>query len=158
MLTPPATVSPTGWTIVKQPSPTLATPNGNVGTGILGKWKYIQNIDAFMGLQDATLGNIWIYKPIGWVNPLGGTTISPPTGVTASDGTSTSNVAVSWNASSGATSYTVYRSTSSGVQGAAIGSPTTTNFTDTTPVPGHDLLLRRHGNRTGRDQLTFSAG
>jgi hypothetical protein len=136
VLTPPATVSPTGWTIIKQPSPTLAKPSGDVGTGLLGKWKYIPNLDAFMGLQDATLGNIWIYKPIGWVNPLGETTIGPPTGVTASDGTSTSNVAVGWNASSGATSYTVYRSTGSGVQGVPIGSPTTTNFTDTTPVPG----------------------
>jgi (2Fe-2S) ferredoxin len=40
-----------------------------VGTGILGKWKYIPNLDAFLGLQDAVAGNVWIYKPIGWVNP-----------------------------------------------------------------------------------------
>ncbi len=136
VLTPPATASPNGWTIVKQPLPTLATPNGDVGTGLLGKWKYIPNIDAFIGLQDPTLGNIWIYKPIGWVNPVGGTTTSPPTGVSASDGTSTSSVAISWNASSGATSYTIYPSTISGAQGAAIGSSPTTTFTDTTPVPG----------------------
>ena len=69
MLTPPATASPLGWTIVRQKTPMLARPNGDFGTGILGKWKYIPNLDAFIGLQDSTLGNIWIYKPVGWVNP-----------------------------------------------------------------------------------------
>ena len=44
---------------------TLATPNGDYGTGILGKWKYVPNLDAFIGLQDQTLGNIWLYKPVG---------------------------------------------------------------------------------------------
>jgi len=135
-LVPPATLSPSGWTIVKQPSPTLAVPNGDVGTGLLGKWKYISNLDAFMGLQDSSQGNIWIYKPIGWVNPLAGTTINPPTGVAASDGTSTSSVTVTWNASAGATSYTIFRSPSSGSQGTSIGGSTTTSFIDTTPVPG----------------------
>jgi hypothetical protein len=135
-LTPPATIGPTGWTIVKQPAPTQATPNGDYGTGLLGKWKYIPNLDAFIGLQDKNLGNIWIYKPVGWVNPQGGTTINPPTGVSASDGTSTSKVTITWNAASGASSYTVYRSTTSGTQGASIGSTTSTTFTDTTPVPG----------------------
>ena len=137
-LTPPATLSANGWTIVKQPSPSLATPNGDVGTGILGKWKYISNLDAFMGLQDATLGNIWLYKPIGWVNPSGGggTTINPPIGVAASDGTSTSSVTVTWTASTGASSYTVYRSTSSGSQGSSVGTTSLTSFTDNTPVPG----------------------
>jgi hypothetical protein len=134
-LTPPGTLSANGWTIVKQPSPTLATPNGDVGTGILGKWKYIGNIDAFIGLQDENLGNIWIYKPIGWVNPAPGVPAAP-TGVAASDGTSTSSVVITWNASQNATSYTVYRSTTAGVRGAQIGTPTTTTFTDTTPVPG----------------------
>jgi hypothetical protein len=47
----------------------------------------------------------------------GGTPPAVPTNVAASDGTSTTSVAVTWTAVSGATSYTVYRSTSSGVQG-----------------------------------------
>jgi len=75
---PPATLSPNGWTITKQPAPLLATPNGDYGTGILGKWKYIDNLDVFMGLQDATQGNIWIYKPVGWKNP-SGNLVPPPT-------------------------------------------------------------------------------
>src|SRR4029077_10247351 len=54
----------------------------------------------------------------------------------ASDGTSTTSVTVTWTAVSGATSYTVYRSTTAGTQGSAIGTPTTASFVDTTPTPG----------------------
>jgi len=70
--------------------------------------------------------------------PGGGATAPPavPTNVAASDGTSTTSVAVTWTAVSGATSYTVYRSTSSGVQGSVIGSPTTNSFADTSATPG----------------------
>ena len=79
-LTPPATVSPSGWTIRRQTNPPVqAVPNGDVGTGILGKWKYIENLDAFLGLQDAVEGNIWLYKPFGWNEPAGGTGNARPT-------------------------------------------------------------------------------
>ena len=136
-LTPPDSGAATGWTIVKQPAPALATPNGDVGTGILGKWKYVSNIDAFIGVQDSTLGNIWLYKPVGWNNPSGGgTSPTAPTGVSASDGTSTSNVIVTWNTVPNTTSYTVFRSTVNGSQGAQIGTTTSTTFTDITPTPG----------------------
>ncbi|MCF8154387.1 MAG: DNRLRE domain-containing protein [Rhodoferax sp.] len=75
LLTPPASVSPTGWTLQKQALGIGggATPTSDTGTGILGKWKYIPNLDAFMALQDSIAGNIWIYKPFGWVPPDGGT-------------------------------------------------------------------------------------
>ena len=80
-LKPPATPSPTGWVITQQPTPQGAVPNGNVVTGILGKWKYIDNLDVFMGVQDSYQGNIWVYKPVGWVAPGGGTPQpnTPPT-------------------------------------------------------------------------------
>ncbi|PID43373.1 MAG: hypothetical protein CSA52_02395 [Gammaproteobacteria bacterium] len=65
----PETVQPTGWTLVKQPSPNAPVPLDDVGTGILGKWKFIPNLNAFLTLQGHTLGNIWIYKPVGWVRP-----------------------------------------------------------------------------------------
>ena len=73
-LKPPATsLSASGWVIQRQPTVQVAdVPNGDVGTGINGKWKYISNLDAFLGLQDAVAGNIWLYKPIGWMNPGGG--------------------------------------------------------------------------------------
>jgi hypothetical protein len=74
-LTPPATsLSASGWVIERQPTPQGGgVPNGDAGsgTGINGKWKYIDNLDAFLGLQDAVAGNIWLYKPIGWIEPGG---------------------------------------------------------------------------------------
>jgi len=60
----------------------------------------------------------------------------PPTGVSASKGTSATMVTVSWSASAGATSYTVYRSTSSGALGSSIGTTNATSLIDSTPVPG----------------------
>lgn len=75
MLVPPTTVSANGWQLHKQTA-SGASPSTATGTGILGKWKYIPNLDAFMGLQDSTLGNIWIYKPVGWQSPSGGGTVN----------------------------------------------------------------------------------
>lgn len=68
-LTPPPTVSPIGWTIEKLESATAQTPLNAAGAGILGKWKYIAQLDAFMTVQDRYAGNIWIYKPENWVDP-----------------------------------------------------------------------------------------
>ncbi len=81
-LTPPAGLGTNGWVINQNAPPGTAVPNGGVGTGILGKWKYIPNLDVFMGLQDPVLGNIWVYKPVGWVNPSGGNL--PPSAVLSS--------------------------------------------------------------------------
>ncbi len=69
MLLPPPTVSPLGWNLQKQPTPTSSVPDGFTGTGILGKWKFIPNLNAFIGLQGRKDGNIWLYKPFGWQNP-----------------------------------------------------------------------------------------
>ena len=81
-LTPPAVPSASGWTITKAAPPTTAVPNGAVGTGILGKWKYIPNLDVFMGLLDPVQGDVWIYKPVGWTNP-SGANLLPTVGITA---------------------------------------------------------------------------
>jgi hypothetical protein len=60
-----------------------------------------------------------------------------PTGVNASDGTYTDRVRISWNASSGATSYNVYRNTSNSSNGASlIGSPAASPFDDTSATVG----------------------
>ena len=80
---PPATLGASGWTVTKQRTPSFSVPNGDVGTGILGKWKYIYNLDAFMGLQDASQGNIWIYKPVGWQNPSGNLNTPPTVSLTS---------------------------------------------------------------------------
>ncbi len=54
---------------------------------------------------------------------------APPTGVTATPGNT--QVSLSWNASSGATSYNVKRATVSGGPYTTVGSPGTTSFTNT---------------------------
>ena len=62
---------------------------------------------------------------------------SAPTGVSATDGGSTANVTVKWNSVSGATSYLVYRGTSSSSGSASqIGTSTSTSYTDTSATPG----------------------
>ena len=46
--------------------PTLSTNN----TGVRGKWKYIPNLNAFIALDDSSAGNVWLYRPNGWSNPV----------------------------------------------------------------------------------------
>lgn len=66
------------------------------------------------------------------------TSPSAPMNVSATDGSSTANVAVTWAASSGATSYSVWRGTSSSSSSAASlsSSVSTTSYTDTSATPG----------------------
>ena len=63
---------------------------------------------------------------------------APPTGVNAADGSSTANVAVTWTASSGAASYSVWRGTSSSSASAAsiASGLTSTSHNDTSATPG----------------------
>jgi fibronectin type 3 domain-containing protein len=58
--------------------------------------------------------------------------VSPPTGVSASDGTSTATVTVTWNAYAGATGYKVYRSQGSATP-AQVGTTTASVRTFTDP-------------------------
>jgi fibronectin type 3 domain-containing protein len=72
---------------------------------------------------------------VGPVSSTGGGTVSvpgAPAGVTAArNAADSTNVLVSWNAVSGATSYRVYYSTTNSGNGTLEGSPTTTSFTST---------------------------
>jgi len=63
---------------------------------------------------------------------------SAPTGVSASDGTYTTKVEVSWNAASGATYYKVFRNTSNTHTGetALTTSATSSPYDDTSATPG----------------------
>ncbi len=87
-LHPPAVVAPEGWNIEKIESASTQVPDPYAVAGVLGKWKYIAQIDAFMALQDqyagsgAQSGDIWIYKPENWVEPVSDdphVTIAEPT-------------------------------------------------------------------------------
>jgi hypothetical protein len=62
--------------------------------------------------------------------------LSAPTGVAASDGLYTEYVKITWRASTGATSYEVWRGTNASVSKASLlKTVTPTNTTDTTAVP-----------------------
>lgn len=37
--------------------------------GANGKWKYARGLDVFIGLREAPNGDVWLYKPHGWVDP-----------------------------------------------------------------------------------------
>lgn len=73
----PDVIGSNGWTVRKLPDvaagpggePDIDTYNQTEGTsGILGKWKYIDDLDIFLGVYDHTDGNVWAYKPTDW-NP-----------------------------------------------------------------------------------------
>jgi hypothetical protein len=59
-----------GWTVRR-----LQGTGGPVGAllpsggGANGKWKYAHGLDVFIGLREAPNGDIWIFKPAGWVDP-----------------------------------------------------------------------------------------
>jgi len=55
----------TGWVFRKDSSGTLAAP-GTISTGINGKWDYVAQLDAYMGLLNTTEGQVWLYKPTDW--------------------------------------------------------------------------------------------
>ncbi|MBM4224781.1 MAG: hypothetical protein FJ167_08315, partial [Gammaproteobacteria bacterium] len=77
--------------------------------------------------------------------------MAAPTGVLASDGTSTAQVVVSWVAASGATGYQVLRSEGSAAP-AQIGTTTgATSYNDTTAVAGklYSYRVRSTGNPSG---------
>src|SRR5438270_8149858 len=65
------------------------------------------------------------------------TTLSAPTGVTASDNAYATKVEIEWDAIRGATLYRVFRHTSNDVVSAiALGTTTQGSFFDTTAVVG----------------------
>lgn len=67
---PSAGNTPTGWTVTRVPATSAKNPPGeSTGTGVLGKWRYAAYYDVYVGLEDPVDGNVWIYKPQGWVQP-----------------------------------------------------------------------------------------
>ena len=68
---------------------------------------------------------------------VGGLRIGAPTGVYATDGTSSMGVTVSWQSVAGANGYKVYRGTANDPTAAqTLATTATTSFEDTTAVPG----------------------
>lgn len=64
-LTPPDDLNNGDWLLEllfdsQEEGPSL---DGIRSTGVLGKWKYIEELDIFLGLIDPIKGDIWAYKP-----------------------------------------------------------------------------------------------
>lgn len=55
------------WTVTELPSTTFAEPSGSFQTGVLGKWKYVSELNAYVALNefsDVTKdAEVWLYKP-----------------------------------------------------------------------------------------------
>ena len=47
----------------------MAEMGSNASTGVTGKWRYAPDLDAFIGLQHNTDGNVWAFKPAQWQDP-----------------------------------------------------------------------------------------
>ena len=59
-----------GWSVRRLQS--IGGPTGALlpqSGGANGKWKYAPGLDVFLGLREAPNGDVWIYKPNGWVDP-----------------------------------------------------------------------------------------
>lgn len=68
----------TTWVVKKLISTTFTQPGGDFNTGVFGKWNYIDELDAFMALNEfsSTTGDaeVWLYKPFS------STATPPPNG------------------------------------------------------------------------------
>lgn len=68
----------TTWVAKKLISTTFTQPDGDFSTGVFGKWSYIDELDAFMALNEfsSTTGDaeVWLYKPFS------STATPPPNG------------------------------------------------------------------------------
>jgi len=59
----------TGWLVSRLSTTGSALPADIVFNGVLGKWHYASNLDVFVGLEGPVDGNVWFFKPSGWVDP-----------------------------------------------------------------------------------------
>ena len=86
---------------------------------------------ALVGFTGGTGGLTAIQDVLNWTYSIGSSTNPPPTPTNLVATAGNGQVGLSWSASSGATSYNVKRSTTSGGPYTTIASPTTTSYTDT---------------------------
>jgi RHS repeat-associated protein len=84
--------------------------------------------------------------------------LSPPSGVTATDGTYTDKVRITWTAVTGATSYQVYRSQYSSSGYENVGTPTSTSFDDTNATAGitYYYKVKSYNATSGTSELSTS--
>lgn len=62
-------VGENGWTINRLTNTSGPAAPAWISGGANGKWKYAPGLDIFIGLREAPSGDVWIFKPVGWVDP-----------------------------------------------------------------------------------------
>ena len=158
-ITPPVTLSAIGWTVARR-SPTAGlVPDVDVGTGVLGKFKYIPNLRVFMALQHFSQGNIWIYKPLGWSPPTADnespqvTLTAPANNSTLASGTVLSLRATAFDPDGTIQSVEFYRN------GALIGSAASPPYSvnDTAPTAGSYSYTARAYDNSGNAAISTGA-
>lgn len=72
----------TTWVVKKRPSMTSAQPNGQFQTGVLGKWHFVDELDAFVALDEYNYltadAGVWLYKPFSDGQPPPSGSVSEP--------------------------------------------------------------------------------
>jgi hypothetical protein len=114
-----------------------ALPTDSVGDGLTEPWILAPTITTITSVSTGgSLAAGARYYKITAVNTSGETTPSPEVLYTVPAGTSTNVVTVSWGAVTGAVSYNIYESSSSGVEAKIASGISTTYFQDTGPDTG----------------------
>src|SRR3546814_11550366 len=62
VLTPPDDVSATGWTLTPLDTGAVNEAPDTLTVGVFGKWKYVAAQDIFIGVNDNSNGDVWVYK------------------------------------------------------------------------------------------------
>lgn len=118
------------------------------------KWRFVKN-DSFSGGLDCG----WLDYVV-WTSdaaPLQSDPPAMPTGVSASDGTYSDKIRITWSLSRDATSYEVYRAASFDGQKTKIGTTTKTFYDDTTIPCGTDYYYWiKAVNAAGASDLFYS--
>lgn len=139
------------------PSPAPVAPHGTslaplLAGGVNGTWKLFA-VDDFPSSDGGQIVDGWALTFVASSGP------AAPTGVTATDGTLTDRVRVSWSASPDATGYEVFRSLIDNPTAAqSIGSTAGTSFDDSNTTVGETYFYRvKASNLSGTSPFSASA-
>jgi fibronectin type 3 domain-containing protein len=134
--TPSIPVGPAGYTYVTNEGQSYTfTTTVDLAYGANGSFNYLFSRTGTITFNNATFGDpILGTAKYGFYKVSSPTIPAAPTGLAATAGTA--QVALSWTASSGATSYNVKRSTVSGSGYVTVASPTTASSTNTALTNG----------------------
>ena len=104
-------------------TPFTTATNGYVDSTVANGLTYYYVVTAVKGASESNQSSEVTSKPL-----------IAPTGLSATAGTT--SIALSWTAVTGATGYTIYRSTTSGSYGAALSTSATNSYTDNSASTG----------------------